>query len=76
MKIFFDYFQEKNFFNLDDINFFKNLIKYILKSKFFTSLLEENSDFYKDLNNYNIFTEDENIDNLINRIKIFPYIGL
>lgn len=60
-----------NYFDDDDISFMKDLIKQILKSKLFKEIYNK----YSNIENYAdyYFNEDENINDLIDRIKFFAF---
>ena len=60
-----------NFYNENDINFLKNLIKKILNSKLFLEIWKEYSDV-KGIFDY-LFNNEKNIDNLLDNIEFYPY---
>lgn len=60
-----------SFFDDEDISFLKGLLKKILKSKLFKEVYLNYSNVGNTIDYY--FDEDENIDDLLNRIKILPY---
>lgn len=60
-----------NYFDEDDISFMKGLLKQILNSKLFKEIYKKYSNVDKDVEYY--FKEERNIDDLLRRIKFFPF---
>ena len=59
------------YFDEEDINFLKNLLKKILQSKLFQEIYSKYSNVENIIDYY--FTEDKNLEDLINRIRFFPF---
>ena len=67
----YEIFQKKNFFQEEDINYLKYIIKHILSSKLFKQIFEAFNNITPVADYY--FNEPENIDDYIERIIFLPY---